>query len=173
MKNRFSRLISLAVMIVLLLTSCVIPMSAMAVSRLISQDNGTFRVILETEKKLDQKELNRRETLEIVTNNSNKIMTVKRTYSRPNQLDQLSLGANANRGDLYGLPGNASTKTFNVKLKPNTTVRFYAKRYSYRKEWQHVKIYQRRIGGGDWDTYRTETSQSFAKGIVWSFEQIP
>ena len=56
MKNRVNRLISIAVMIALLLTSCVIPMSAMAGTRVISESaDGLYRVVINSTKDVEQR----------------------------------------------------------------------------------------------------------------------
>ena len=174
MKNSVNRLISVAVMIALLLTSCVIPMSAMAGTRVISESaDGLYRVVINSTKDVEQRNYEYIEKLGTAENHTKKEMTVKRTYSRDNKRTYLSIGANADKRDLNGLPGNISTKTFNVKLKPFFTVTFYGKRYSYRMEWQHLKLYQRWRFGSGWETYKTESSRSIATGNAWSFEQSP
>ena len=174
MKNRFNRLFSLTVMIALLLTSYVIPMSAMAGTRVISESaNGMYRVVINSTKDVDQRNYEYKETLGTAVNDTKYETTAKRTYSRENKLKYLNIGANASKGDLNGFPGNISTKTFDVKLKPYGTVTFYAKRYSYKMEWQHLKLYQRWHFGVGWETYKTESSRSIAMGSAWSFEQSP
>ena len=169
MKNKLNRLISVAVMIALLLTSCVIPMSAMAGTRVISETETNREIISTTVVKQVRRSIGGRITLGSFKNTGKKEVTVNRSYSRQNQVRSLRIGTNANRSDLTGFPGSVSTKKFSVKVKPSVTVYFYATEMVYEGQWLHTKSYQRKVNN-EWETYKTESSTSEGTSTYWSFE---
>ena len=165
-KTRIRRLISVAVMIALLLTSCVIPMSAMA--RVISETETNREIISTITVKQARRATGTRILLGSYTNNSKKEVTVSRNYGRQNVIKALRIGANANRSDLSGFPSAGSTKNFSVKVKPSKTVKFYATEMIFEGQWLHTKSDQRKVNN-EWETYKTESSSSEGVSTYWTF----
>ncbi len=178
MKNRFHRMISIAVMITLVLTSCIIPMSAMAGGIEEDYSVDAYRYALSTRTVFASTHNGARRTLGTWVNRSGSVQTRTASYSLSNVWN-LSLGANAQRKHCVGLPGNfgseKSTHKYNVSVKPRFGVRFYATAKNFSGTWEHKKQRQvRKAYTTEWvDTNDPpEVTYSYASGswCVFGYE---
>ena len=175
MKNSFNRLISIAMMIALLLTSCVIPMNAMASGVEEDYSVDAYRYVLRTTTLISRTTDGSKTTLGSWLNSSGSTKTHTRTYNLTNVSWGLNLGNNASRSDCKGLPSNfgssSSSHKFSVSVKPHYIVRFYATTKNYKGSWEHKRQRQvRRAYTTEWvDIGEPELSYSYASGSWFTF----
>ena len=172
MKNRYNRLISVAIMIALLLTSCVIPMSAMAsgVEEDLSVD--AYRYVTTTRTISTSTTSSGRLTVGQWRNNSFETVNFKTTVRESNYWS-LILGANGTKGSCTGLPSNygvsSASKSFSASIKPGYMITFYGTQKFFNGKWEHKRQRQyRKANTTKWvDVGTPEISTSIAHGRWW------
>ena len=175
MKNKLNRLISVAVMIALLLTSCVIPMSAMADGIEEDYSVDAYRYVLRTTTMHSITSNGARRYLGTWVNRTGSTTTYNKNCKLSNDWS-LSIGAHANRNHCPGLPGNygsaSSTYKYSVTVRPRYGVRLYATARNYNGMWEHKRQRQvRKAYTTEWvDTSDpAEVSYSYASGTWYTF----
>ena len=172
MKNRFSRLISVAVMIALLLTSCVIPMSAMAsgVEEDLSVD--AYRYVTTTRTISTSTSSSGSIIVGQWRNNTGKTVNFKTTVSEPN-FWSLILGENGTKSSCTGLPSNygvsSASKSFSASIKHGYMITFYGTQKFFSGKWEHKRQRQyRKANTTQWvNVGSPEISTSIAQGRWW------